>query len=517
MTEQLHLLVIDDSEDDRAFCRRTLSRVAGGYDIDEAEDGDSGLAKMEERAFDCVLLDYSLPGRNGVEVLKRVRARHPHVPVVMLTGQGSESVAVAVMREGAQNYIAKSAITADDLHHTIQLAIAHCAMQRRLEQQRASLDLFARALAHDLKEPIRTIKSFLGLLGAQAAFSGRGRDFFDHIQSAADRMAALIDAVHFYTDLDRPVQETPKEPCAGDQVLEEALSDISELVRESQAVITAAPLPTLFANPLRLRQVLQNLLCNAVHHAQGQPRVHVDAVEEADAVVLRVSDNGPGVEAAMRERIFQPFTRLNRRKGGLGLGLAICKRIVDSHGGEIGCGPGADGGAVFAVRLPKQGPAAAVEPAGAFAARPQRAAGLADVLVVDDNEVDIELVRILLLEEEKLRCNLLAATGAAEALSILRGNAPKPIDLMLLDINMPGTDGFDLLGQLRADEALRRLPVLMCTTSSFAKDIERARDLGAAGYVAKPARLASLRPALARIPSLQLCEEEDGYALRRVA
>ena len=100
-----------------------------------------------------MLLDYSLPGRNGVEVLKRIRAKHPFVPVVMLTGQGNENVAVTAMQEGAQNYIAKSAITPESLEHVIRMAIEHCTMEKRIHEQRGSLEIFTRALAHDLKEP----------------------------------------------------------------------------------------------------------------------------------------------------------------------------------------------------------------------------------------------------------------------------------------------------------------------------------------------------------------------------
>src|SRR5690242_21066396 len=112
MTEAIGVLIIDDSEDDRALYRRTLAKNNGlAYEISEAEDGETGLSRLNELSPDCVLLDYSLPGRNGVEVLKRLRATHPFVPVVMLTGQGSETVAVTAMQVGAQNYISKATIT----------------------------------------------------------------------------------------------------------------------------------------------------------------------------------------------------------------------------------------------------------------------------------------------------------------------------------------------------------------------------------------------------------------------
>jgi CheY-like chemotaxis protein len=126
MTEAIGVLIIDDSEDDRALYRRTLAKSREStYEIAEAEDGETGLARLAEQSPDCVLLDYSLPGRNGVEVLKRLRAKHPFIPVVMLTGQGSETVAVTAMQEGAQNYISKATITPEALQRAIRVAIEH--------------------------------------------------------------------------------------------------------------------------------------------------------------------------------------------------------------------------------------------------------------------------------------------------------------------------------------------------------------------------------------------------------
>ena len=114
MKDAIRILVIDDSPDDRELYWRALNKNADvHYEISDAQDGERGLARIAEHAPDCILLDYSLPGRNGIEVLKRIHAMHPHIAVVMLTGQGNETVAVAAMREGAQNYIAKSAITPD--------------------------------------------------------------------------------------------------------------------------------------------------------------------------------------------------------------------------------------------------------------------------------------------------------------------------------------------------------------------------------------------------------------------
>jgi len=141
MPESIRVLIIDDSPDDQLLYRRALTKGTDvAYDIVGASNGDDGLARMIEVKPDCVLLDYSLPGRNGIEVLKRLRAQHPFLPVAMLTGQGNETVAVAAMQEGAQNYISKSSITPETLQRAVCVSIEHCAMQKRIFEQRSALE-----------------------------------------------------------------------------------------------------------------------------------------------------------------------------------------------------------------------------------------------------------------------------------------------------------------------------------------------------------------------------------------
>lgn len=522
MTEAVGVLIIDDSEDDRALYRRTLAKNNGSaYEISEAEDGETGLARLSELSPDCVLLDYSLPGRNGVEVLKRLRATHPFVPVVMLTGQGSETVAVTAIQEGAQNYISKATITPEALQRAIRVAIEHCAMERRINEQRTSLEIFTRALAHDLKEPVRTIKSFVSVISSQETLSDRARGYFDYIQSSADRMEALIDAVYFYTRLDGGVQQISREACDVSSVLKDAKADISALIRDRKAVIVGDGLPHVWANRRQLLQVLQNLLCNAIQHCAGAPVIRVTATEEEDRWLIHVADNGPGIDAAHRQRIFEPFKRLTNTQG-LGLGLAICKRIVELHGGKIWCEAAPVKGTVFVFSLPKDSAAGATTERGfrreaSGAATDDNPKRLANLLLVDDNEADIELARIMLLEESNLRFNLLTARDAYVAMEILRNNAGEAsmVDLLLLDINMPGMDGFELLENMRSNDALRDVPVLICSTSGYDKDMERAKALGAIGYLAKPAQLDKLEPFLQRTERLRLIKDDQGYVLLR--
>jgi len=520
MSDSAKILVIDDSEDDRLLYKRCLQKSAGAnYAVSETANGEDGLARIDEEAFACVLLDYSLPGRNGVEILKRIRAKHPFVPVVMLTGLGNEMVAVAAMREGAQNYISKATIDPQALAHVIQVAIQHCRMQSRISAQRGSLEVFARALAHDLKEPVRTIRTLLDLVNAEVSFEGKTNDHFQAIRSAAERMTGLIDTVYIYTRLDG-AEQTKLEVCNANRLVEAAKENISHLVRERQAVIACPPLPQISVNREQAVQVFQNLLSNAIQNCTTTPYVDIAVDEAPDHWLFRVSDNGPGIGKEDADKLFMPFRRLSRHDAqGPGLGLATCKKILELHGGQIWCETKPGNGASFIFSIPKAEPQGATRSSEAFLPLAKVRSGgesrqIATLMLVDDDDMAIELVQIQLIDGNRLQCKVLVAQDGEEALARLHDT---DIDLVLLDINMPRMDGFELLERMRAEKLLDRVAVVMCSTSTYEEDISRAKDLGACGYLTKPPDFSRLKSILEKSATLEIFEESDALLLLRAA
>jgi len=520
------ILVIDDNEDDRLLYRRVLTRNSADFSLIEVEDGDQGLARIEENRPACVLLDYSLPGHNGIEVLKRIRVRHPYLPVIMLTGQGNETVAVAAIKEGAQNYINKSAISPEAIRHIIRGAIEHSALQQRLQDQQESLQIFSNALAHDLKEPIRSVRTFLDLIRARETFTERGLTYFDYIQSSADRMIALIDAVHLYTRLGSAIEDTSRTQCAMNNIMHDVRQSLTVLIGERKATITSEPLPEVFANPVQMHQLLQNLLSNALRHGGETPVIHVQAIEKMRHWQFSVADQGPGIAALYRDKIFDPFKRMSANKEqGLGLGLAIAKRIVEFHGGKIWYEPNPEGGAVFSFTLPKEptamqsGGVTITNAGGKNMGDDDSDNNIATILLVEDNPADVELTKIMLFEEGNLHCHLQLASNGQEALNMLelaqQTGAPLP-SLVLLDINMPGLNGFDVLDRVVKNPNLKHIPIAMCTTSTYHKDMERAMQLGAFSYITKTVNMGKLKPIIEKIPSLRLQPEGDKLVLRKV-
>ncbi len=372
---------------------------------------------------------------------------------------------------------------------------------------------------------MRTIRSFVEMITQQEMFSGKTAGYFQHIRSAADRMHMLIDTVFLYTRLDDPgLMARGNSDMAG--ILEEVKENLHHLIWQRSAVITCESLPEVYANRTQMIQLMQNLCCNAIQHSRNPVTLQISAAVQGDHWLFRISDNGPGIGEDYFEKIFEPFKRLTHyEEQGAGLGLAICKKIVESHGGKIWCESQPGAGATFLFTLPtilavtddaRCHPAEASAPAvlPADARRP-----LANLLVVDDSKADIEVTRFRLIERVGLQCNLFVARDGEEALAMLHRATQEntPIDLMLLDINMPEMDGFELLERMRRDDALQKVAVVMCTGSIYDKDMERAQALGAAGYLTKPIEFTKLQSVIDHTATVQLCQKNEGYALLRVA
>jgi two-component system CheB/CheR fusion protein len=407
------------------------------------------------------------------------------------------------------------------LYEELHDKVAELEAQKKLIQdQHASLEIFTHALAHDLKEPVRTVRAFSDMIVHHAVSPDETHTYFDFVCKAADRMAMLVDTVFAYTQLHDP-SRMAKATVAMDAIFAGVNANLRRLMLERHAVITADPLPTLQAHATHITQVLQNLIANAIVHNRDPVAVHISVEDGGDVWQFRVKDNGVGLAPEDQTRIFLPFKRLNLTEEGAGLGLSICAKIVELHGGRIWCesAPGDGAGFCFTLpRSPRDAPGKAANGDHGVAIRLPHGR-LANVLLVDDREADIELTRVLLRDRDKIDFNLSVARGGAEALKYLAEAQARDeaVDLILLDINMPGMDGFETLMRVRQDDALKRTPVVMCTGSTYDKDMERAEALGAAGYMLKPPSLAQLRPMMDHLDGLQLSTEGAREQLVRVS
>ncbi len=233
-------------------------------------------------------------------------------------------------------------------------------LRARLRAEQGShneeLRQFAYTVSHDLREPLRMVSSYTQLLARryQALLDDDGREFVRYILDAVERMDVLLAGLLTYSHQFRNAEQVLS-PVDAEAALQGVLLKLEKTIRESGADITHDPLPTVLLDFNQLSQLFQQLIANAItFHGTELPRIHVSAAEQEDSFVFAVSDQGIGVDPRYHEQIFGVFKRLHGREyPGIGVGLAICKRIVEQRGGRIWIESETGKGATFRFTLPK--------------------------------------------------------------------------------------------------------------------------------------------------------------------
>ncbi|WP_436347565.1 PAS domain S-box protein [Natronorubrum sp. FCH18a] len=228
------------------------------------------------------------------------------------------------------------------------------AYERKLEESNERLEQFAYAASHDLQEPLRMITSYLQLIESRYAneLDSDAEEFIAYAVDGADRMREMIDGLLEYSRVE--TRGDPFEPVDLEAVLADVRRDLELQIDESDAEIAAESLPRVRGDRSQLRQVFQNLLANAIEYSDEPPRVTISAERDGGRCTLSVSDEGIGIDPDDADRVFDIFQRLHSHEehDGTGIGLALCQRIVERHGGEIWVDSESGEGATFSMTLP---------------------------------------------------------------------------------------------------------------------------------------------------------------------
>jgi signal transduction histidine kinase len=317
-------------------------------------DPRQALTRCRESAIDCAIIDYEMPGENGLAVAKALRREFPYLPIILCTGTGDEALVARALTSGVNDYIPKPKMTPDSLGRAIRNAIRTTTQSRTIDEQRGELEGFAYALAHDFKQPVRQLMVFSALI-ADAVRSGDTSEIDRHVAfltGAAGRLDALVDVMSQYTLLNKP-------PALGDVDLNGVLAGIraslGHYLAETAGELRVDEGPIVRGNAALVGQVLQNLIVNGLkYNRQPNPIVTVRHRVVKRHCLVVVSDNGIGIEPDYLEEIFKPLVRLHTSAeyAGSGLGLTLARKAVTAQGGTIWCSSKIGIGSEFSVRLP---------------------------------------------------------------------------------------------------------------------------------------------------------------------
>lgn len=516
-TNAWRIAIIDDSPDDRGEVRRLLLRGSDRqYKFVEAETAATGvLAVLKGEALpDCVILDFNLPDMEVQEVLQALAgADHlPVCPVVVLTGGAAPEAGRLVLRAGAQDYIAKEGLTALALTRIIENAIERLSMARELLAQNATLiatkktlseasrlkDEFIATLAHELRNPLTPVFTGLQVLRLTKNPETSVRTM-DIMERQLIQMKQLIDDLLEISRITSGKVLLRRENIT----LAVAMQAAAEagrplLAAENHHLHIHVPEDTLWLNvdPARLSQAIGNLLSNSAKYSNVGSDIILAACREGDDIVIRISDAGMGIPAEMLGKVFDMFTQVNqtldRAQGGLGIGLAIVRQLVEMHDGTVTAeSRGSDLGSTFSIRLPL----APVPEGHVMAPPPALPASVISrrILVIDDNVDGATMLATML--EHSGHVTRLAFSGQ-EALLI--GAAFLP-EIVFLDIGLPGMNGYEVAKRFRASPALKNVLLVAVTGWGSADDRRKSKDAGFDMHITKPVEASVFDLLIARI------------------
>lgn len=398
MDEDLRVLIVDDDEVDRMAIRRTLRPSSLSLTIEEAGDAASAIAMIQHKPFHWVLLDYRLPDLDGLSLVKRLRRLNITIPLIVLTGQGDEQVAVDVMKAGASDYLAKSLISSERLSRLLRnslrlyeaeqrtLAASEKLretnellrkknqeleiQQQKIEQQNHQLiqayrlkSEFLATMSHELRTPLNAILGFSQVLRNQSR--GSLNDYqAEVVKRIFSNGKNLLDLVNDILDLSKIETQQFTLKKAHVDVKKLALITVAELksLAEHKKLDFQTHIqlqnPTVQLDERCLRRVLVNLIANAIKFTDsGFVRLEI-ADFHPECVEIFVKDSGIGISSEQLPHIFEVFRQadqsIRRRHSGTGLGLAITQSMVQMMQGEISVESVEGKGSAFRVCIPRQ-------------------------------------------------------------------------------------------------------------------------------------------------------------------
>ncbi|HYV57859.1 MAG TPA: response regulator, partial [Candidatus Nitrosopolaris sp.] len=513
-------LVADDNESARYHKVRTLRRA--GYEVIEAASGEEALRAAADSAPRLIVLDINLPDVDGREVARRLKADERTSSIVILQVSAThvrQEDTVMALDSGADASLTEPmepAVLVATVRALLRARLAEDTLRDTLGREQViraaaeaanrTKDEFLATLSHELRTPLGAILGWTRLLRSRKLDEPAAARALETIERNAKLQSQLVEDLLDVSRIITGKLRLETRPVDLFSLIEGAVETVRPAA-EAKAIRLETTLDSpgglISGDPDRLLQVIWNLLSNAIKFTPREGRVEVRLGREGAQVTVQVRDTGKGITPEFLPHIFDRFRQADstttRAHGGLGLGLAIVRHLVELHGGTVeAASPGEGGGAIFTVALPL----ASVEATGLSVTRDRDVADDTSlegvhVLVVDD-DVDARESLVMVLKE--CGAEVVAVSSAREALKAVGRVVP---DVLVSDIAMPEVDGYGLLRRLRALPVERPVPALALTAYAGEDHRRRALAAGFEMHLAKPIDPGELAAAVRSLAGLR--------------
>ncbi|NHZ66482.1 response regulator [Massilia genomosp. 1] len=531
------ILVVNDDAASLLALTSLLDQWAdeSGYAVLSARSGQEALRQVLLHDFAVILLDVNMPGMDGFETAEAIhqRIRSADIPIIFVTAFLADEIdRLKAYQRGAADFLFTPVIP-QILHAKVQVFVALATKNEELKRQAHKLsqrtteltatnkrltremeerqaaeakshakDEFLAMLGHELRNPLSAISSaasLIGLAGVGADSVGRAKQI---IERQSQHLSRIVDDL---LDLSRAM--------SGKILLDKHALDLAALVaacldtfqatgRTGNYLLNVDLEPAwVDGDPTRLEQIATNLIDNALKYTPPGGTIDIAVSDHDDEIVLEVRDTGVGISAELLPHVFDVFVQgsitLDRAQGGLGIGLALVRRLVELHGGKVSAhSDGASAGSTFVIRLPRAAPVAvavAADAAPAVAAGEHKPA----ILLIEDNDDGREMMATML---GAYGYAVRHAADGVQGVQMARSFLP---DVALVDIGLPGIDGYEVARRLRQDGDTRHIKLIALTGYGLADDQRRVLEAGFDKHLVKPVDIAHLLDAIGQCATVE--------------